>query len=165
MRTCRYCNVEKILDEFPTTRGKKFFECKLCANTRVQKWTEANRERSNGIKRTWEKTNPEKNLEAKRMWSINNKDQKRDYRLQSKYGLTLDQYKMMLTNQKGLCVICETSLLDENSPCVDHDHITGRVRQLLCRNCNLVLGLVKEKPETLRAAADYLEFHKWESKC
>ena len=42
---------------------------------------------------------------------------------------------------------------------VDHCHATGRIRALLCGACNGMLGLAKDKPATLRAAADYIEKH------
>jgi hypothetical protein len=72
-----------------------------------------------------------------------------------KYGLTLDQYHAMLKAAAGRCPLCELPFRE--TPCIDHDHTTGRVRGLLCRTCNRALGLFNDDPARLRAAADYLD--------
>ncbi len=87
-------------------------------------------------------------------------------RLHRCYNLTINQYKLLLKSQNGVCVICkqfETKIgrggkIQPLS--VDHDHKTNRVRNLLCHSCNNVIGFAKDKPEILRRAADYLEKHK-----
>ncbi len=62
----------------------------------------------------------------------------------------------MSDEQGGLCAICRTAPAEH----VDHDHVTGRVRQLLCFNCNGGLGQFKDDPAVLRAAASYVERHR-----
>lgn len=63
---------------------------------------------------------------------------------------------MMLAAQEFKCAIC----LVEGKPFhVDHNHKNGKIRALLCSNCNTALGLLHDAPETLRAAALYLEKH------
>lgn len=85
--------------------------------------------------------------------------EKRAYRLK-RYGLTPEQYDVLLTQQGGVCAICGT---DEPGGrwgtmfSVDHDHASGAVRGLLCGGCNLVLGHAKDDAARLRAAARYLE--------
>ncbi len=71
--------------------------------------------------------------------------------LKHRYGITLDAYRSMLLDQEGCCFICgkETELV------VDHE--TGQVRALLCRNCNVLLGVAHEDPFILAAAIQYLE--------
>lgn len=77
------------------------------------------------------------------------------------YGITHDQYQAMLEDQSNACAICGSTewpaAQHAGSPHVDHDHATGRVRGLLCGHCNNGLGMFRDDPERLRAAADYLE--------
>jgi hypothetical protein len=76
-----------------------------------------------------------------------------------KYGLTLLDYDEMVKTQDGRCRICGTtdSGIAGEVWAVDHDHVTRRVRALLCSDCNAGLGLFGDDPERLRAAAEYLE--------
>lgn len=69
------------------------------------------------------------------------------------YGLTLEQYEAMIEAQGGKCAICGKHM---EKPHVDHDHMTGEVRGLLCRRCNLALGIFGEDISILRAAVRYL---------
>ncbi len=74
------------------------------------------------------------------------KDRMRDYWLKRQFGISLEEYNSMLCEQKGRCAICKTT--DPNCSGnaklknfhIDHDHITGKVRGLLCNKCNLNLG-------------------------
>ena len=62
------------------------------------------------------------------------------------------------------CAICNTDITQSPFDAhLDHDHITGKVRQLLCAKCNPGLGYFNEDPTLLRLAADYLERHAKES--
>ena len=77
-----------------------------------------------------------------------------------KYGLTLKTFNALLAGQGGVCVVCGTSDFSSSPgghPVVDHDHKTGVVRGLLCSNCNTAIGFLKNSPQIIRAAADYLE--------
>lgn len=102
------------------------------------------------------------------------KEQVRHYGLARNYGgMTLTQYAEMFAEQNGCCAICkkpetakipgrktegsETGVRDLS---VDHDHETGAIRQLLCNACNYALGEMNDDPDRLRAAADYLDFHR-----
>ena len=70
------------------------------------------------------------------------------------HGLSLQDYRAMLERQGNVCGICKTP----GKPlCVDHCHATGKVRGLLCRDCNLGLGNYKDNPVFTRAATAYLE--------
>ncbi len=75
--------------------------------------------------------------------------------LRRKYGLTLSDYNDMLAKQHGRCAICRDPF--HNKPGVDHDHVTGRVRGLLCTFCNTGIGLFRDDPTRLRSAIEYLE--------
>ena len=75
-----------------------------------------------------------------------------------KYGITFEQYHVMLAAQGGHCAICSaTEGGGRGAFHVDHDHVTGKVRGLLCHYCNTAVGNMKDDPALLRAAANYLE--------
>jgi len=99
-------------------------------------------------------------------------NQIRSYGLMRNYGLSMTDYAQMFARQGGVCAICqkpETAKVpgrkkDGNEDrvrdlSVDHDHETGAVRELLCNNCNHVLGSVQDDPHILRRAVEYLEKH------
>lgn len=76
-----------------------------------------------------------------------------------------EEYAAFLEQQDGLCAICHQPETAKTRGAVvklaiDHDHETGKVRSLLCRNCNVALGLAGDDPERLRAMANYIEFHR-----
>ncbi|TYK45274.1 endonuclease VII domain-containing protein [Actinomadura decatromicini] len=77
----------------------------------------------------------------------------RNYLLKLRYGVTEEEVEQMIAEQGGICVIC---LRDEPKH-VDHDHMTGLVRRVLCFKCNGALGQFEDNPERLRLAAEYLE--------
>lgn len=73
-------------------------------------------------------------------------------------GISEDDYYVMLERQGGRCAICDGEPNGNRSRLhVDHDHLTNEFRGLLCTNCNPGLGYFKDRPDLLRAAADYLE--------
>lgn len=79
-------------------------------------------------------------------------------RIKKTYGLTPYKYKKMFEDQQGLCAICRGTTKYKLN--VDHDHITGKVRALLCNSCNQGLGYLQESPELLTTAINYLKFWK-----
>lgn len=82
--------------------------------------------------------------------------------LMRNYGIKLSDYKRMLEEQDNKCAICKGPgfLIGTNNHkvllVVDHCHTTGRVRGLLCHNCNRALGLLQDKQENVQRALDYL---------
>lgn len=76
--------------------------------------------------------------------------------LKRSYGIDLAQYNQMFTDQKGCCLGCERHQTELNRTlCVDHCHATGKVRGLLCQECNRVLGMVQENVKTLKNLINY----------
>jgi hypothetical protein len=66
------------------------------------------------------------------------------------------EFQDMLHAQDNRCAICKELQRDERKLLVDHDHLTGVVRGLLCRNCNHALGKFRDDPALLLRAANYL---------
>jgi hypothetical protein len=80
--------------------------------------------------------------------------------LKREYGLTVEQFDTMSKAQDHTCLICDNVNTGERSGLplfVDHDHTTGQVRGLLCHNCNVAIGSMRDDPELLHKAAEYLE--------
>lgn len=75
------------------------------------------------------------------------------------YGLALADYDAMLVAQNNLCAICRVDKPGGNSTHwhVDHNHVTGQVRGLLCGRCNLGLGYFRDDTGRLASAITYLE--------
>ena len=88
-------------------------------------------------------------------------DRGRRSQLKAKYGLSAEAYDSMVLAQGNKCAVCG----DEPVRCsfkklvIDHDHATGRVRELLCSPCNTAIGQFRDDPARMESAADYVR--KW----
>ncbi len=91
-----------------------------------------------------------------------NPDSRRNTKFKQRYGITLAEYNVMLSEQKGNCAICGDHYTETSKSrlCVDHDHDTLKVRQLLCASCNSGLGHFRESLDVLLSAMSYLQRHK-----
>lgn len=81
-----------------------------------------------------------------------------------RFGISAHEYNEMIASQNNRCAICgemetATRLGKVRALSVDHNHTTGKVRGLLCSDCNTGIGKLKEKRENLLAAVKYLDFH------
>lgn len=81
-----------------------------------------------------------------------------------RYGVSEEDYSRMFQEQDGLCAICkrpERRVRNGKiqSLSIDHNHETGKVRQLLCDDCNTALGRVEENLDILKAMIEYLGRH------
>lgn len=74
-------------------------------------------------------------------------------------GITEAEYRALYHKQSGQCGICKRRIYSKRykNLAVDHCHSTGRIRGLLCNNCNTGLGLFRDDPAALRRAADWAE--------
>jgi hypothetical protein len=82
----------------------------------------------------------------------------REQRRLRTYGLTVASYQKLLLSQGGVCAVCCANLtaLPKRHVHIDHNHVTKKVRGILCHNCNLGLGHFKDAPYLLVLAASYL---------
>lgn len=180
LNTATHCHLHGDLNEINAyackENGRIRYRCKVCCNERrikqyadnrdqaisdAAKWKRENRERVNKI----EKEDREKYPEKYKKWQKDFRDKHRE-RLQKQavcrnVGLAVIDYEKMLIAQDNKCAICrceETRVLREKVMrlCIDHDHKTGRIRGLLCHNCNSGLGKFGDSPDLLTLAAIYL---------
>lgn len=82
--------------------------------------------------------------------------------IKRKFGLDWDAYQKLHASQDGMCAICDKplSLITDDAKetaYVDHDHVTGTVRGILCRVCNVGLGHFKDSRLHLKRAIEYLD--------
>lgn len=115
----------------------------------------------------WRKNNPEGYLQAAEKYRNNHRDKIHDYKLKTRYNITLDQYNEMLQKQNGKCDICgckESALHNTTKKvqrlAVDHCHITGKVRGILCQDCNRGIAKFKEDVSLFDKAKEYILKHK-----
>jgi hypothetical protein len=96
-----------------------------------------------------------------KQWQSDNPEKyKRSYRnatLKKKYGITLEEYEAMLEAQGYRCLICNDKLMPGFKTHVDHNHVTGRVRGLLCHPCNVAIGFMREDVRIVKRILGYLE--------
>ena len=98
-------------------------------------------------------------------WVAKNPDGNRGKHYKSRYGITMDDFVRMYEAQNGLCAICkqpETRKSRTGKPmslCIDHDHVTGKVRDLLCIQCNHVVGFVERRKISAIEVENYIKKH------
>jgi len=146
MKTCTKCNIEKEGNQFYKNIGSKDglrTVCKECTKGYASSYYTNNKE-SLKISRTITKV--------------------RRWHLARVYGITLEEYNKMFETQNGKCLICNQPETQVNrktntlhSLSVDHDHATGKVRGLLCRRCNTLIGQVDDSVNILGRAIWYLK--------
>jgi hypothetical protein len=150
-KLCKTCSIIFPISNFGTdnrAKDKHLAECKTCTSLRKKANYAKNPEIYRGHRRKFR----EQNLILDRRRNFG-------HSIKRLYGITLDIYDAMMIAQGGCCAICSTSL-DEGHLHVDHDHETGEVRGLLCRSCNIGIGVFKENKTLLLLAIDYLEKYK-----
>lgn len=125
--------------------SKKAYDAGYRADSREEikaynaRYRAANREKVRATHRAWSAANREKIRVRKRMY---------------RYGVSPEAFQLMLLGQKNACGICKEVF--SKPPDVDHCHVTGKVRGLLCGICNHALGGFKDSLEILENAKEYL---------
>jgi|ERR1035437_7828854 hypothetical protein len=99
----------------------------------------------------------------KKHWRDNNKKRIKEITLKYRYNITIEHYNLLLKEQNNVCAVCkrpETKIYKKTNKVmdlqVDHNHKTGKVRGLLCSDCNISYGRIKESEE---AILNLLEYH------
>lgn len=140
--------------------------CKSCYNRRYKNTKEQHR-RNNA---RWRERHydvvlaQERKSARKRYATAEGKSAARLWHLRSKFGISGEDYNLLLASQNGVCAICgQPETAKRNGVvkflAVDHNHKTGKIRGLLCQKCNTMVGHSDDNAERLKDAAAYLEKH------
>ncbi len=145
LRSCSYsyrtlkCRCEKCKD-YHRIAGIPYRED---ARKRSMLWRLKNLERSRENSKRYQREHPEMLLK----WKL------------KKYNMTVNEYNSLKQKQHGMCAICGSSSSKKNfyhRLHVDHDHKTGKIRGLLCGNCNTALGKFQDNSKLLTKAIEYI---------
>lgn len=146
--------------------AKRAYMAEYLKTYQRKKPTEEEKQARSARRRKMYATDPTHREQVKnqaRKWNAKNPEMKRSGRLKRTFGISLDQYQELLKAQGNKCAICDkqrtgvkTKGKRENSLHVDHCHTTGKVRGILCNNCNAGIGHFKDSPELLKNAILYL---------
>ena len=149
-KICIECNLNLPIENFTIEKNRKSprKQCKKC-KAKLQKA----RRKSNPLV----KENDKKTVTAYRE---KNRDKINHYDFKRKYGITIEDKFNILNKQNNCCAICSIKLEGKEIPYMDHCHETGAIREVLCRQCNVGLGLFKDNIETLKLAIKYIIKHK-----
>lgn len=151
LKKCTKCGTDAPLSEF---YGKNHW-CRGCKRAYGIKWRCGNEKNREKI-REWQRLNKERINTRRRLKRHCIPGYATAERVRDKYGLSLAEYRNMLKRSEGLCAICRKPT---EKLCVDHCHSTGKVRELLCRPCNIGLGGFCDSIGALEAAIAYLKRH------
>lgn len=142
-KTCTLCKRSKPLDQFSPNGGNRAGRRSRCKPCRSKyEYSISDRERKNEIRRKGFRPSPK----ARREYAAHEPFYRR--------GLTTQEYEELVQNQKGCCLICDQPT---KSLHVDHCHVTGDIRGLLCGNCNRALGMFRDQVDLLERAIKYLK--------
>jgi len=143
---CPKCEKIKDIDEFSTMKGGSGIasHCKECSRERLNIYYDT-----------------EKGKKAKKQEYVRDKIKNKDLKLKRNFGISLDEYNMILNNQDGGCAICGRTE-EENGKmlAVDHDHTTMKNRAILCASCNLTIGFIEKNNINIDKIKEYINKHK-----
>ncbi len=145
MKTCTKCQTEKPLSSFHKdvhgAMGVKS-RCKDCLRESFKQNYQAKKSEYAARNRQFRIDNPDYERSRHRLYT---------------HGVTDQQFTELLTRQEYRCAICKKPV--DKSAHLDHNHETGKIRGVLCSNCNRGIGHMQECPSILSSAIQYLEAH------
>lgn len=156
MTVCSKCGVCLTVSNTYLSKKKLRRVCKECSKAESREYRRRDKEAHKERVRAWCRANPERVRYLRNRWNRANPEKVYATQIKIKYGLSYEEYKRMLEQQKGRCLICNKTP-GRRRLAIDHDHDTGQVRSLLCGTCNLILGRTGEDAEYLRKIALYAE--------
>jgi hypothetical protein len=128
----------------------------------MTEWRRKNPERATEYRRKYEKDNKDLLNEKRRMYRKENPEIGRNQYYSQQYGISAEEYDRKLEAQDYRCALCGKFSWDcRRALAVDHDHDTGKNRDLLCTGCNIVVGFVERRGlKIFNKVQAYLARHK-----
>lgn len=159
-KVCRKCGAEKDIEDFykhKTNKDGRWGSCILCVKERTTAYLKAHPGIRNLAMRNWRHRHPER---VKRYKSQGYRPERaRAYGLRKNYGLSTSEYEQKLAAQDGICAIFGKPSEGRRHLAVDHDHVTGVNRGILCSRRNLSIGAFEHNPVLLENVIGYLREH------
>lgn len=143
IKLCTKCDKKKPMTDFHKKKASKDgrqSRCKQCNKESTQAWQKENSKR---FEESWKARD-----------ELNRKNGHTKFRRAKRYGLTIEELDNLLKEAGGVCKICPREPI--KWLVIDHDHVTGVVRGVLCERCNQGLGLFNDNVEWLQNAIKYL---------
>jgi hypothetical protein len=159
MKECSICNQKKPAVSFYTYSGN---HCKECCRKRAEKWNTLNKKRHIANVRAYNKKYHKEHRAQIKQWyaRVSKQPSFREdtyFRtIKRHYGISRQEYESLLATQGQGCAICSRRSHSHKHLAVDHCHTSGKVRGLLCKDCNTALGLFQDDPSRLVRASWYL---------
>ncbi len=132
---------------------------KEAIKARVKKWSTANLEKVSGYQKAWQEAHPGLAVVRSKAWATQNPERaaRNLYNKElARFGLTIEDFDNLYIKQGGVCAICKEACSLHKRLSVDHDHVTLKVRGLLCHRCNMAIGLFRDRDDCMVAAAEYV---------
>lgn len=136
MKICSRCKLPKDNSEFCKDKSRSDglnHRCNMCNKIHVQEIAKK---------------------QKKQFGKVGYRRMRRKYELAHYYGITEDEFQIMVDKQNNVCAICKQN--PEQYLAIDHCHDTGKIRGLLCRKCNSAIGLFNEDVDRLTSALEYI---------
>ena len=162
MHVCTKCSEQKPNSEFSKNSTRKTGHnsyCKFCHKEYVAKHYQENKETYLEKADNWKTANPQKRKDVANKYAKRNPKKLRNNSLKSQYGITLEEFNDKMSLQQHKCVICGNEFKNTKDAHMDHCHTSGKIRDILCKGCNIGLGHFKESIPTLLSAVQYLIKH------
>jgi hypothetical protein len=163
-KRCKVCGLSKSLSEFyrsPGVRDGHRNDCKSCNLSAKAERYRKDPDAAIARTRAWQRDNPERLNAYRRRRRQEPAIQKRERagHLRRTFGMSLEDYDELLAAQDGRCAVCGRTPRAGAKLHVDHDHVTGAVRGLLCFSCNASLGHLAEDATRIQRLSRYLDGH------
>lgn len=152
-KNCKQKNPQPLENFAKNKRNKDKLQsrCRTCTSSDSKNHHKKNIDKIRQYKKEYNKKHPSK---------------RKELNLKNKFGISLEIYNNMLLTQNNCCSICKINILKVKKQfAVDHDHNTGKIRDLLCNDCNALLGFCKESINILSEAINYIKKHSSVENC